>query len=120
MNESLRRSRSPPSNSKPGSHRQWEDDAQLLTLDESFYVDNGGDDCYIRVEEIIFKINGCHLLWGDALVFTDMFSLPSGDHPIQGLGESDPIVLAGDSSETLRAFLSIAYAEYVRSSIFLG
>ncbi|KAJ7142650.1 hypothetical protein C8R44DRAFT_974285 [Mycena epipterygia] len=40
-----------------------------------------------------------------------MFLLPSGGNASQGSTESDPVVLAGDTAERFRAFLSIAYAE---------
>ncbi|KAJ6568097.1 hypothetical protein DFH09DRAFT_1468453 [Mycena vulgaris] len=94
-----------------------DDRPKAPTRDLLFYKEDG--DCYIRVEDIIFKIHRCHLLRGDASVFKDMFSLPSGHHLFQGLSEPDPIILAGDTPEQFRGFLSIAYAE-LRDLLNLG
>ncbi|KAJ6521165.1 hypothetical protein DFH09DRAFT_1097944 [Mycena vulgaris] len=58
-----------------------DDRPKAPTRDLLFYKEDG--DCYIRVEDIIFK----------------------------GLSEPDPIILAGDTPEQFRGFLSIAYAE---------
>ncbi|KAF8135875.1 hypothetical protein K438DRAFT_2031199 [Mycena galopus ATCC 62051] len=80
-----------------------------LIRDEKFYKERG--DCYIQVEIHLFKIHRYHLTRGDASVFNDMFLLPSGEDPCQGSSESDPIVLAGDSAEQFRGFLTIAYSE---------
>ncbi|KAJ7142672.1 hypothetical protein C8R44DRAFT_194132 [Mycena epipterygia] len=81
----------------------------VLDRDTLFYKEGG--DCYLRAEDHLFKIHRYHLTRGDASVFHDMFLLPSGDNPSQGSSESDPIVLAGDTAERFRGFLSIAYAE---------
>ncbi|KAJ7024270.1 hypothetical protein C8F04DRAFT_163383 [Mycena alexandri] len=113
------RSHSASSDDRPARRRRVDDpesevlatDAPVAPLlrDPVFYKEEG--DCYLRVETNLFKIHRYHLLRGGASVFKEMFMFPSGDAPTQGYNESDPIVLAGDSPERFRAFLTIAYAE---------
>ncbi|KAJ7652508.1 hypothetical protein DFH06DRAFT_1206257 [Mycena polygramma] len=76
---------------------------------EEFFKEDG--DCYLQVENILFKIHRHHLLRGGFSIFADMFMIPSGDSTSQGNAESDPIVLAGDTAERFTGFLSVAYAE---------
>ncbi|KAJ6587634.1 hypothetical protein DFH09DRAFT_231017 [Mycena vulgaris] len=111
MTDGLRRTRaeSPSDSQRPLRRQRVDEPPEILTRDALFYKDSG--DCYLQVEDHLFKIHRYHLLRGDASVFKDMFSFPSGDQPSQGMTESDPIVLAGDTAERVRAFLSIAYAE---------
>ncbi|KAJ6554741.1 hypothetical protein B0H19DRAFT_152200 [Mycena capillaripes] len=113
---SLRRARSGSecSDSDRPSRRQRIEEAReaelpVLIRDSIFFKDSG--DCYLRVENHLFKIHRYHLSRGDASVFKDMFLLPSGAHPSQGCTEMDPIALADDSVQRFRAFLTIAYAE---------
>ncbi|KAJ6504553.1 hypothetical protein DFH09DRAFT_1335189 [Mycena vulgaris] len=117
MTDTLRRQRSESSESEnglfsgsqPPTRRQRLGAATDVNRDAVFFKDEG--DCYLRAEDHLFKIHRYHLTRGGASVFKDMFLLPSGDHPSQGSEESDPIVLAGDTADRFRAFLSIAYAD---------
>ncbi|KAJ7495421.1 hypothetical protein FB451DRAFT_1550843 [Mycena latifolia] len=118
MSDSLRRRRSEsasPDSQRPAQRQRMDEPSEALTRDLIFFKDSG--DCYLQAEDSLFKIHRYHLLRGDSSVFSDMFSLPSGDHPLQGASESNPIVLAGDSAERLRAFLSIAYAELLEFQV---
>lgn len=47
-----------------------------------------------------------------------MFSLPSGERPVEGTSDANPIVLAGDTAVEFRHFLWTLYALYV--STFLS
>ncbi|KAJ6496892.1 hypothetical protein DFH09DRAFT_339811 [Mycena vulgaris] len=117
MTDTLRRQRSESSesenglfsDSQPPNRRQRLGATTDVNRDAVFYKDEG--DCYLRAEDHLFKIHRYQLTREDASVFRDMFLLPSGDHTSQGSEESDPIVLAGDTADRFRAFLSIAYAD---------
>ncbi|KAJ7761242.1 hypothetical protein DFH07DRAFT_1059889 [Mycena maculata] len=113
MSSNLRRPRSESdcSASERPTHRQrLGDSPEVLILRDALFYRDGGD-CFLRAEDHLFKIHRYHLLRGDSSVFKDMFLVPSGEHPSQGLSDSDPIVLAGDTAERVRGFFSIAYAE---------
>lgn len=44
-----------------------------------------------------------------------MFSLPSGERPVEGTSDNNPIVLMGDSASDFKQFLWTLYALYVVS-----
>ncbi|KAJ6549777.1 hypothetical protein B0H19DRAFT_1298109 [Mycena capillaripes] len=116
---SLRRARSASTSSDSGrlSRRprlQDEPAAQTLAAeplirDATFFKDGG--DCYLRAQDLTLEIHRYYLTWGEASVFKDMYLLPLGDQLAQGSDDSDPIVLADDTVECFRAFLTIAYPE---------
>ncbi|KDR83122.1 hypothetical protein GALMADRAFT_238952 [Galerina marginata CBS 339.88] len=72
--------------------RSPQPDTQTLPVNDSlYYMDEG--DCFIRVEDTIFKIPRYFLTKGSS-VFRDMFSLPQeGASDAQSLSKDDPLVL---------------------------
>jgi len=98
--------------------------------DDTYYFDDGS--CVLLVEDVLFNVKPTRLsriskivntypvcqvhrsiLSKDSSSFKLMFSLPSGERPVEGTSDDNPIVLSGDNAAEFRHFLWTLYALYV-------
>ncbi|EIW80316.1 hypothetical protein CONPUDRAFT_105309 [Coniophora puteana RWD-64-598 SS2] len=79
-----------------------------VNRDEIFYF----SDVIIRVESTLYKVPR-HILSEHSHVFRDMFALPSGNQPAEGLSDDNPIVLQGVTSYDFRQLLRVLYARAI-------
>ncbi|KAJ6628575.1 hypothetical protein B0H10DRAFT_1904924 [Mycena sp. CBHHK59/15] len=98
-------SASSPSRTVAGAVEQ-----EHLVRDRDFYRDDG--DCILRLDDTLFKVHKHKLSPNDEeSVFNGMFALPSGGGDVaEGKDDTNPIKLAGDTLDELRAFFEYAYA----------
>ncbi|KAJ7464555.1 hypothetical protein FB451DRAFT_441263 [Mycena latifolia] len=81
--------------------------SQPIVQDAQFYIESG--DCIIRVEDTLFKIHR-FVFVRDSPVFAGLFALPQGGLEVEGLQDTLPICLGGDSAADFRSFLKYVYA----------
>ncbi|QRV97358.1 The BTB (BR-C, ttk and bab)/POZ (Pox virus and Zinc finger) domain [Ceratobasidium sp. AG-Ba] len=76
--------------------------------DARFYYEDGS--VVLRVEDVLFKVQAS-LLKAHSEVFTDMFTMPPGDHNGQAEGSTDeyPIVIPGIKATEFRNLLKMLY-----------
>ena len=106
-----------------------------MVRDDTFYLQDGS--CVLRVESTLFNVREpylyvCYptndaqvhrtLLAKDGSLFSSMFSLPQGEHEIEGTSDDCPIWLQGESVSEFKNFLWVLYALYAlpptSSSVF--
>jgi len=75
--------------------------------DDTYYLEDGS--CIILVEDTLFNVHRT-MLSRDNSSFSTMFTLPQGDHQVEGRSDDNPIVLTGDTVSEFRHFLWALYA----------
>ncbi|KXN86490.1 hypothetical protein AN958_10004 [Leucoagaricus sp. SymC.cos] len=80
---------------------------QQYTRDDTYYFEDGS--CVLLVEDTLFNVHRS-VLSRDSSSFKTMFSLPPGEHPVEGTSDDNPIVLTGDTAAEFRHFLWTLYA----------
>ncbi|EKM79200.1 hypothetical protein AGABI1DRAFT_113797 [Agaricus bisporus var. burnettii JB137-S8] len=80
---------------------------RTCTRDDYYYFDDGS--CILEVEDVLFNVHKSRLSM-DSSSFGTMFSLPSGEHPVEGTSDDNPIILSGDTAADFRHFLWSLYA----------
>ncbi|KIL59055.1 hypothetical protein M378DRAFT_188059 [Amanita muscaria Koide BX008] len=82
-------------------------DKPTYKRDDSFYFEDGS--CIFLVENTLFNVHRS-LLSRDSSSFTNMFTLPQGDKPVQGKSDDNPVLLLGDTVTEFKHFLWALYA----------
>ncbi|EKM51541.1 uncharacterized protein PHACADRAFT_261745 [Phanerochaete carnosa HHB-10118-sp] len=80
---------------------------QPTIRDETYYLQDGS--CILRVQNTLFNVHRT-LLAKDGSLFSSMFSLPQGEHEIEGISDECPIHLSGETVSEFKNFLWVLYA----------
>ncbi|KAJ7701500.1 hypothetical protein B0H17DRAFT_1045649 [Mycena rosella] len=84
-----------------------EESRARIIHDDTYYLEDGS--CIILVQSTLFNVHRT-ILSKDHSSFSTMFTLPQGDHEIEGRSDDNPIILTGDTVSEFRHFLWALYA----------